>query len=244
MHALALDHSATRWTIGGIPANEETALEALTERPLLVLMHGLGSHEGDLIALAPLLPQGFVCASLRAPLAAPPEIGSGYTWFPTSLQSADAAPDTLSENAAWQAAQGVLEWLDTIDVRVTGAATDQAVRAAVMGFSQGGVMATSLLRARPGRFDAAVNCSGFTAPGDFPGDVELRATSTPVFWGRDVRDPVIGADAIARTAGWLSLHSALESRQYPGIGHSISREELDDIFAFLTQNVPGALPIR
>ena len=224
----------------GVSADEDSALAALAERPLLILMHGLGSHEGDLIGLVPPLPQGFVCASLRAPFAVEAPMTGGYTWFPMSLQSADAAPDAVAENAAWQAAQAVLGWLDNVEARVPG----ERVTSAVMGFSQGGVMATSLMRARPQQFAAAVNCSGFVAPGVFPGDAELTELRPPVFWGRDVADPVIGAEAIARTAEWLPAHSQLVSREYPGVGHSVSRDELDDVFVFLSQNVPGALPIR
>ena len=36
-------------------------------RPLLVLLHGLGSHEGDLFALSPYLPTEFTIAAVRAP---------------------------------------------------------------------------------------------------------------------------------------------------------------------------------
>jgi phospholipase/carboxylesterase len=46
-------------------------------RPLLVLLHGYGSHEGDLFGLSPRLPLGPVIASVRAPL---PENG-GNAWF-------------------------------------------------------------------------------------------------------------------------------------------------------------------
>ena len=48
------------------------------EAPLLVLFHGFGSNEQDLMGLVPQLPQDFVVASVRAPLAQPP----GYSWFP------------------------------------------------------------------------------------------------------------------------------------------------------------------
>ena len=58
-------------------------------RPLLVLLHGVGSHEGDLIGLAPYLPQAFAIASLRAPLPH----GDGFSWYPLALPgSPDPAP--------------------------------------------------------------------------------------------------------------------------------------------------------
>lgn len=238
MSVLSIDPQVIRWSVGGMPLSAQMALAALPSRPLLILMHGLGSHEDDLFALSPALPEGFVCASLRAPLPAPRELGQGFTWFPISLQASDPAPDKISENAAWQAAEAVLGWLDEIDSTL-----ESPTRCALLGFSQGGVMATTLLRTRPNRFVAAVNCSGFTAPGIFPGDAELMKLRPPIFWGRDERDPVIGADAIARTAEWLPRHSNLETHLYPGIGHSISRHELDDICRFLLENVPGSGPI-
>lgn len=243
MTALAIEPEVIRWTIGGVPATADAAIAALTDHPLLVLMHGLGSNEGDLIGLAPGLPLGFVCASLRAPFAMPQQMMNGFTWFPESLQASDSAPGAITENAAWQAAGAVLDWLDTVDAAVTAAGSRPA-ECVVMGFSQGGVMATSLLRSRPERFSAAVNCSGFTAPGEFPGDEVLAETRPPLFWGRDALDPVITGEAVARTGAWQLLHSTLDSHEYVGMGHSISRDELDDLFAFLSREIPSAGQIR
>ena len=45
--------------------------------PLVVLLHGRGSHERDILALADHLPDGLAYAAVRAPL---PESG-GYAWF-------------------------------------------------------------------------------------------------------------------------------------------------------------------
>jgi phospholipase/carboxylesterase len=35
------------------------------------------------------------------------------------------------------------------------------------------------------------------------------------------------------TAAWLPAHSTLTERHYDNIGHSISREEIDDVNSFL-----------
>ena len=45
--------------------------------PLVVLLHGRGSHEGDIIGLAPHLPEGPAYAAVRAPIGE----GGGYAWF-------------------------------------------------------------------------------------------------------------------------------------------------------------------
>ncbi|RFA11279.1 hypothetical protein B7R54_13585 [Subtercola boreus] len=185
-------------------------------------MHGYGSHENDLISLAPLLPEGTIAASLRAPLVAPQPVVDGYAWF-TIGQPGNPHISGLDDAAA-----SVLEWLDRVEA-VYG--TPPSV--ATLGFSQGGAMAVHLLRTAPERFVAAVNLSGFTVSGEAPGDQVLAEVLPPVFWGRDVADPIITAEAVARTEAWLPGHSTLTAKLYPGIRHGVSQEEIGDVALFL-----------
>jgi phospholipase/carboxylesterase len=207
--AIHLSAEAVVWSVE--PADRA---EALATRPLLVLLHGRGSHERDLISLAPMLPSDAVIASLRAPMT----LGDGYTWFPP------AEPGLPHLDAATASANAVLEWLDGVG---------PAGPVSLMGFSQGGAMVTQLLRLAPQRFSAYVCLSGFSVPGELPGDAALETLRPPLFWGRDPEDPVIPPSAIERTAAWLPSHTTLTTRQYSGVYHSISREEIDDIVAFL-----------
>jgi len=196
--------------------------DALGMRPLVVLMHGRGSHEHDLAGLFPLLPAAFHYASPRAPLDF---AGGGFSWF------AAGPPGSPPVESVEASVTAVLEWLDHL-------APSGPV--AVGGFSQGGAMATHLMRHAPERFFAFVNLSGFIVPGDAPADERLRTLQPPVFWGRDVADPVIAQEAMRRTAEWLPAHSTLTERVYPGIGHSISREEVAHVSAFLSESLRGA----
>ncbi len=207
--AIHLSAEVVVWSVDPVGRDE-----ALATRPLLVLLHGRGSHERDLISLAPLLPPDAVLASLRAPMT----LGDGYTWFPP------AEPGQPDLDAATASATAVLEWLD-------GVAPAGPVW--LMGFSQGGAMVTQLLRLAPERFSAFVCLSGFSVPGELPGDAALETLRPPLFWGRDPADPVIPQSAIERTAAWLPAHTTLTTHQYSGVYHSISREEIDDIVAFL-----------
>jgi phospholipase/carboxylesterase len=75
--------------------------------------------------------------------------------------------------------------------------------------------------------------AGFSLEDDGPEDARLERLRPPVFWGRDPGDPVIPQSAVDRTDAWLPTHSTLTKREYPGVGHSISRDELDDVNAFL-----------
>lgn len=245
MGEVSIDLDVVRWAVDGKPATSDEAIEALAQRPLLVLMHGFGSFEGDLVGLAPHLPAGFVCASPRAPLVAPPPIVNGFAWWPlalspTGLPIRQADPAQFEGSGPHVAATALLEWIDALSEQVrqrTGAAGLGSI--ALLGFSQGGCMVTSLLRLRPDRFACGVNCSGFVAPGEYDGDPALAALRPPLFWGRDEADPIIDSSRIALTSAWAPAHTALEAKLYDGILHGIGAEELHDISLFLVRHVPG-----
>lgn len=207
-----LDPAAVQWSA---PAGERAG------RPLLVLLHGYGSEEGDLFGLLPYLPDEFVVAAVRAPLV-PPFPTPGYSWFPIEgLYGRDPELTTV-------AAERFLEWLDV--------ATDAEV-VGLLGFSQGAVIALQALRLRPQRFGFAVALAGYAAPAPLPTDAELAEVRPPVFWGRGSRDEVIPAALVAHTAQWLPDVVDLSGRVYPGLTHSVSQEELDDVAVFLRKRL-------
>ena len=212
---LAIDAASVLWSVG-----ESEREAALAARPLLALLHGRGSNEQDLFSLVPMLPRHSVVASVRAPLT----LASGsYSWFPVGV------PGLPSVEAGDSAVRALLDWLDSLP---------PTVAIGLIGFSQGGAMVIHALRHAPDRFSAIVNLAGFVISGDQPTDLALQTRRPPVFWGRDVEDPMIPADAIERTTAWLPGHSTLTARLYPSVGHSISREEIDDVDEFLTLHIP------
>jgi phospholipase/carboxylesterase len=207
---MRIDPTAVLWSA---PERERAG------RPLLVLLHGYGSHEGDLFAISPRLPLGPVIASVRAPLT---ESG-GYAWFSRiDSPSGDPLPERVDEAAA-----AVLDWLDTLDY----------ASVALLGFSQGAAVALQLLRHAPTRFVATVALSGFVARGEHPGDAELAVVQPPVFWGRGTEDSMIPAAAVERLDAWLPPHSTATIRIYEGLTHSLSEPELLDFNAFLAEHI-------
>jgi phospholipase/carboxylesterase len=208
MGELAIDPSAVLWSA---PERERAS------RPLLVLLHGLGSHEGDLFGLSPQLPLEPVVASVRAPLRE----GPGFAWFPRSSVAGHPVDDDVDA-----AASAVLGWLDTLDYESV----------ALLGFSQGAAMALQLLRHAPRRFTSVVALSGFIAPGAHAGDAELAALKPPVFAGRGTLDQVIPTEAVARVEEWLPAHSRSTIRIYEDLGHALSTQELKDFNAFLREH--------
>jgi len=184
---------------------------------VVILLHGYGSNERDLTGLMPAFDASLQWASLRAPI----DLGGGRSaWFEISTPgNPDAEPVLEATNAIWA-------WID--------ANVDPSSAVIPIGFSQGGLMASQLLRTRPGRVLATVVLGGFVLGAPMPGDASLLAELPPVFWGRGAEDGVIGQPAIQRTADFLPQHSTLVERVYPGLAHGINTAELDDVVAFVT----------
>lgn len=189
---------------------------AASHEPTVLFLHGYRSHEHDLAGLAPVLAIDGRWASLRAPIDM---VGGGAAWVPieTPGNPEPAATETATE-AIWA-------WIDE------NVAEESAV--VPIGFSQGGLMASQLLRTRPDRVPATVILGGFVLGATQPADETLLATKPPVFWGRGAEDHVIAPHAIERTTEWLPSHSTLSAHVYPGLAHGIDAAELADVRAFL-----------
>jgi phospholipase/carboxylesterase len=65
------------------------------DAPLVVLLHGRGSDERDIAALADHLPPGPAYATVRAPIAE----GGGYAWF-ANRGIGRPLPESLDETMA------------------------------------------------------------------------------------------------------------------------------------------------
>ena len=190
--------------------------------PLVVMFHGYGSHEGDLMALSDSLPDGLSCASVRAPQRA----GAGFQWFPLSQELG------FTTDAVVAAAEPVVAWL-----------RDEALQhthVILLGFSQGMAIATTVARHAPDLVDAVVGLSGFTVPvpaddaqADFFHDAELREQPLKMFWGRDPEDPVIPPVLVDLTAEWMQEHAEVTKVQYRGIGHGVSPQEVSHVSEYL-----------
>ncbi len=133
------------------------------------------------------------------------------------------------------AVAGVLDWVDSV------AADHPCI--GLLGFSQGGSMALQLLRARPAGFAFAVSLSGFVVPGVTDSRDEAVAAVRPrVFLGHGDLDPVIPAEATARTQAWAAANTDVTDREYAGLPHAVSAAELADVAAFVGDGAERARP--
>ncbi|PPG28116.1 esterase [Pseudoclavibacter sp. RFBB5] len=220
-----IDPTTLLWRGG----DAETA--ATSRVPLVVGLHGYGADGTDILSLTGQLPQGYRYVSVPAPHIQPE---GGREWFPLRFadpMTGEVAVDTdaqLSlERGANDAASALLELLDGLGVFTSG------VPIALLGYSQGSIVAMQALRQRPGSFAGALLISGLVAVGTLPGDAELAQTRPPVFWGRGDADTVIPALAVEHTAAWLEAHADVQKYVEAGLGHAVSETELPLMAAFL-----------
>lgn len=199
--------------------------------PLIVLLHGRGSDEDDLMGLAPHLPAGAIVAAPRAPFpGAPWGYGPGWAWY-RFLGRNRPEPESFAES---QRELGT--FLDALPQELPVKPGPLVLG----GFSQGGTMSLAYALGQPGRVPMVLNFSGFLA--DHP-DVSATPESvagTRIFWGHGTQDPNIPF-ALAEE-GRATLRSAgaeLEARDY-GIGHWIDPRELQDANAWIQHGLAGS----
>ena len=203
----------------------QSALPSQGRPPLLVLLHGIGSNEQDLMGLAPSLDGRFLVVSARAPITL--ERGA-YAWFhiqftPTGIliQPEEAEASRLL----------VLKFVD----EVVEAYSADANRVFLMGFSQGCIMSLAASLTEPKRFAGVVGMSGRLMPeiepkiapaAELQGFPMIIVHGTldqvlPIAYGRGIRDKL------------QTLPVDLTYREYP-MPHTVSPESLRDVAAWLT----------
>lgn len=184
-------------------------------KPVVLLLHGYGADERDLPELMNFLPE-LPWVSPRAPEPSP--VG-GFSWY---LVDNPIAPD---QEAIVGATQKLWQWID--------AALDADLPLIVLGFSQGGLMATQLLRTRPDRILGTVILAGFVFDGELGADEVAFSPKPKVFYGRGLQDPMIDPQRVSKLNSWLASNARAIVKKYDGLGHSIDQRVMADVSEFV-----------
>lgn len=195
--------------------------------PLFVLLHGRGSHKGDLMALHQFLLPDAMVITPEAPFSGTPwGYGPGWAWY-QFLGGNRPEPESF-ETSQQQLHSFLAELPNKLPVKpgplILG------------GFSQGGTMSLAYALRHPGEVPYVINLSGFLA--DHP-SVQVNTeglSGTRFFWGHGTSDPAIPF-ALA-VEGRRQLHQAgadLTAKDY-AMGHGIDRTELLDVVTWLSQS--------
>ncbi len=198
--------------------------------PTILTLHGRGANAFDLLGLAPHLCGGkFLMICPQGPLEMP--IGPdavGYAWYPMSM---GGPPDVA---AILSSQRQLLDFLNDclqrypIDVK----------KLALLGFSQGGVIAYSLALAYPERFAALAVLSSWL-PKELVQELSIGegVRSLPALVQHGTQDPMIEVDRARDSVQRLrDLRLPLTYREYD-MGHEISPRSLSDLSVWLEEKV-------
>ncbi len=205
--------------------------DAADGAPVIVLLHGRGSHKGDLMSLRPALPPEAIVVAPQAPFpGAPWGYGGGWAWY---RFIGGTTPDPTSFEAGQAALEAFLHELPPrLPVRPG--------RIVLGGFSQGATTSLAYALRHPGELDGVIVFSGFLASHPSVRATAETAAGLRVFWGHGTHDPMIpfahardGRDAL------LAAGADLTARDY-SIGHWIEPQELADAVDWLGGAVAAA----
>jgi len=200
--------------------------DSTKRHPALILLHGRGSNEDDLLGLAPYLDPRFFLIAVRAPLRF--SLG-GFTWYEMpEVGSPD--PGQFRESYA-----RLMEFLEDVKAHYPV----DAGRIVLLGFSMGTVMAYAAALTKPDAAAAVAANSGYVPEGlDLPFQWN-GLKGKRFFIGHGVHDDVIGVEAARRAKELLSGTEAdLTYREYP-IGHTMSEDSIDDVAHWLSAGLEG-----
>ncbi len=204
----------------------ESKVQAGGPQPALIMLHGRGADERDLLALAANFDRRLLTISARAPYV----LGPGYHWYELR-QIAEPEPRSFSRS------MGIL--LKFID-EVPGAYKVDRDQIYLLGFSQGATMAGAVALAATDRIAGAIMLSGYL-PLDSGLEVDRSALAgRPFFIGHGTMDEIIPV-ALSRVANeFLSgVEADLTYNEY-AMGHQIAWPEIEQIGTWLKERLDRA----
>ena len=192
--------------------------------PALVLLHGRGSDEDDLLGFAEYLDPCLLIISARAPFRFP---YGGYAWYEVQ-EVGKPEPVQFSESY-----DRLVQFLSDIKQQLPV----DSKRVFLLGFSMGSMMSYSLALTKPHEIKGVIAHSGY-----IPEDTHLQfrweeLEKTSFFVAHGTLDPIIPIQFGRRANELLSkVKTDLTYREYP-IAHQISEESLQDLSAWLRQRI-------
>ena len=193
--------------------------------PAVVLIHGRGTNERDLLSIGAQLPEELHVLSVRAPQ--PMGGPDSYTWYDLDLSAGGL-------HASQPEPEGFRRSLDLIHGFVEAATERYDLdpdRIGLLGFSQGAITSLSALLERPGAYRWVVALNGYLA--ESHEDEAANADGKSAFIGCGSMDQVIPPRRAERAAELLAEGGADVRFETYGVGHGTAPQELSDVVEWL-----------
>ena len=214
---------------------QKAGLSVLVRQPaegspdaLVVLLHGWGADAGDLMDMSPVLAGRFPGAVIAAPDGPAPCSANptGRQWFDLAGEAIDKGPD--------ESMPLLVELLDVL-MKETGLGYD---RVALVGFSQGAMMALHVGPRLKGEVAAVVGFAGALLAPERLAAEKTAGPKTMLVHGKD--DEVVPHQAMVLAEGMLKSNGIeVRTLSRDGLGHGIDGEGFEEVLGFLEAALAG-----
>lgn len=188
----------------------------------LLLLHGVGSNEINLAALAESLPEELEVFSLRAPIQVGPQ---GFAWYQVNFTSNGPS---FNQEQAESSRQLLHDFIKVLPKLPT----------VIAGFSQGGIMSASLGVTEPELVEGFAILSGRIlreiAPQIASAD---RLESVSAFIAHGLHDGVLPVEWAKEADAWLDRIGVVHETHFYNMTHEIVIEELIDFSKWLIKTL-------
>ncbi len=192
--------------------------------PAIILLHGRGADENDLMGLSSHLDERLMIFSVRAPY--PFEFG-GYTYFQLSDEG-KADPVMFGESH-----RRLIRFIDG----VAAIPEVDPKKIFLLGFSMGTIMAYALSLTHPEKFAGVIAQSGFVRTHPDLLFQWKNLQGCPFIVTHGVADPIIPIRLARETKEMFGRSNAeCDYREYQ-MGHEISEESLADVCGWLKKKL-------
>jgi phospholipase/carboxylesterase len=194
--------------------------------PAIILLHGYGSNENDLFALAPQMPNNYYVFSLRAPYA----IGAEqYQWYEIKRASGNIEINFEQEELS---RKKVIKFIDQLVLKYKL----NKNKIIVAGFSQGGILAEAIGLTAPEKVAGVACFSGRYLPElkpMFKSKAQLQ--NKKIFLAHGTQDQLLTINLAEENYKALTALGLKVRYKKDAIGHSISATLLKEFNLWLAE---------
>jgi phospholipase/carboxylesterase len=188
----------------------------------LLLLHGVGSNETNLASIAASLPQSIEVLLLRGPLQIGPQ---GFAWYQVNFTS-------NGPSFSYEQAEGSRQLLQSFIAALPPLPT------VIAGFSQGGIMSSSIGVTEPELVKGFALLSGRMLREIEPQMASAeRLQATSAFIAHGQRDGVLPIDWAKEADAWLDRIGVAHETHHYDMAHEIVAEELADFSRWLSKTL-------
>lgn len=203
---------------------ERRASENSAVKPILILLHGYGSHEGDLFSFASELPAQFHILSIRAPYSLP---WGGYCWYNLEFD----ATGTVRKGNMSEAFKSIEQLHTFIQEKSAGQ------KVYLMGFSQGAILSYALAFNHSEKVGGIAALSGYLQKELLPEKKNLQELAhLKIYMTHGTEDAVIPVQMAQQSSQFLANQNITHIyREYP-VGHGIDAPMFYELRKWLEKN--------